>query len=102
MFLLQRALSMILALALATGLPSTQAAGPAAPPLLLAEALRGDVALVPAALQQAALSGAAFVPVKDPHGALPRYETRCLWNPERDLPALGLFLAQVREVAQAG
>jgi len=42
------------------------------------------------------------VPVKDPHGALPRYETRCLWNPERDLPALGLFLAQVREVAQAG
>mgnify|MGYP003599744522 FL=1 len=60
------------------------------------------VALVPAALQQAALSGAVFVPVKDPHGALPRYETRCLWSRERDLPALGLFLAQVREVAQAG
>lgn len=60
------------------------------------------VALVPAALQQAQLAGAAFVPVKDPHGTLPRYETRCLWNPARDLPALGLFLAQVREVAQAG
>ena len=25
--------------------------------------------------------------VKDPHGALPRYETRCLWSRERDLPA---------------
>ena len=43
---------------------------------------------------------AAFVPVKDPHGALPRYETRCLWNPERDLPALGLFLTAVRAVWQ--
>jgi DNA-binding transcriptional LysR family regulator len=60
------------------------------------------VALVPAALQQAGLAGAAFVPVQDPHGALPRYETRCLWNPARDQPALGLFLDQVRDVAQAG
>lgn len=60
------------------------------------------VALVPAALQQAGLAGAAFVPVQDPHGALPRYETRCLWNPARDQPALGLFLDQVRQVAQAG
>ncbi|WOP14629.1 LysR family transcriptional regulator [Ottowia sp. SB7-C50] len=60
------------------------------------------VALVPAALQQAGLSGAAFVPVQDPHGALPRYETRCLWNPARDQPALGLFLDQVRQVAEAG
>ncbi|QTD46660.1 LysR family transcriptional regulator [Ottowia testudinis] len=60
------------------------------------------VALVPAALQRAGLQGAAFVPVKDPHDTLPRYETRCLWNPARDLPALGLFLAAVREVAQSG
>lgn len=59
------------------------------------------VALVPAALQQAQLAGAAFVPVQDAQGTLPRYETRCLWNPARDLPALGLFLAAVREVAQA-
>ena len=58
------------------------------------------VALVPAALQQAQLAGAAFVPVKDPHGTLPRYETRCLWNPARDQPALGLFLAAVRAVGQ--
>ena len=60
------------------------------------------VALVPAALQQAQLAGAAFVPVKDPHGTLPRYETRCLWNPARDLPALGLFLRAVGHVAQDG
>lgn len=60
------------------------------------------VALVPAALQQAGLAGAAFVPVKDPHGTLPRYETRCLWNPARDLPALGLFLRAVGHVAQDG
>ena len=78
-------------------------------PLLAHPLLQGNVRSTLLALlasddqvQQAALSGAAFVPVKDPHGALPRYETRCLWNPERDLPALGLFLAQVREVAQAG
>jgi DNA-binding transcriptional LysR family regulator len=57
------------------------------------------VALVPAALQQAQLAGADFVPVRDPHGALPRYETRCLWNPARDLPALGLFLQAVGEAA---
>ncbi|MDO5625600.1 MAG: LysR family transcriptional regulator [Pseudomonadota bacterium] len=59
------------------------------------------VALVPAALQQAGLAGAAFVPVKDPHAALPRYETRCLWNPARDQPALALFLQAVRDVGQA-
>ncbi len=58
------------------------------------------VALVPAALQQAGLAGAAFVPVQDPQGTLPRYETRCLWNPARDLPALGLFLQAVRLVAE--
>ena len=38
--------------------------------------------------------------MKDSHGTLPRYETRCLWNPARDLPALGLFLAAVRAVGQ--
>lgn len=58
------------------------------------------VALVPAALQQAGLAGAAFVPMQDPQGTLPRYETRCLWNPARDLPALGLFLQAVRLVAE--
>lgn len=60
------------------------------------------VALVPAALQQAGLAGAAFVPVADPHGELPRYETRCLWQPARDQPALGLLLQAVREAAPAG
>lgn len=58
------------------------------------------VALVPEALQRAGLHGAAFVPVKDPHDTLPRYDTRCLWNPARDLPALGLFLHAVRAVAE--
>lgn len=56
------------------------------------------VALVPAALQQAGLAGAAFVPVRDPQGGLPRYDTRCLWNPHRDQPALSLFLNAVRSV----
>lgn len=60
------------------------------------------VALVPAALQQAGLHGAVFVPVQDPQGTLPRYETRCLWQPARDLPALGLFLQAVRAVAEGG
>jgi len=58
------------------------------------------VALVPAALRQAGLAGAAFVPVGDAQGALPRYDTRCLWNPERDAPALGLFLRAVQAVAE--
>ena len=58
------------------------------------------VALVPAALQQAGLAGAAFVPVRDPHAALPRYDTRCLWNPHRDQPALGLFLDAVRAAVE--
>jgi DNA-binding transcriptional LysR family regulator len=60
------------------------------------------VALVPAALSQSGLAGAVFVPVTDPHHALPHYETRCLWNPHRDQPALGLFLDAVRAVAEAG
>lgn len=58
------------------------------------------VALVPAALQQAGLAGAAFVPVQDPQATLPRYDTRCLWNPHRDQPALGLFLSAVRSAAE--
>ncbi|MDO5289001.1 MAG: LysR family transcriptional regulator [Pseudomonadota bacterium] len=60
------------------------------------------VALVPAALRQAQLAGAAFVPVKDPQGLLPRYETRCLWNPARAQPALALFLQAVQAQAKAG
>ncbi len=88
-----------------------QAAGFQQPPLhelrhwlsvvsLVAQGLA--VALVPEALQQARVSGAVFVPVQDPDGTLPRYETRCLWNPARDLPALGLFLQAVRAVAEGG
>lgn len=90
-------------------LNACQAAGFAAQPLhelqhwlsvvsLVSQGLA--VALVPAALQQAGLAGAAFVPMQDPQGTLPRYETRCLWNPARDLPALGLFLQAVRLVAE--
>lgn len=58
------------------------------------------VSLVPAALQQAGLDGAVFVPVEDPDATLPRYETRCLWDPAHDRPALGLFLQAVQSVAQ--
>ena len=58
------------------------------------------VALVPEALRQSGLAGAVFVPVTDPHGALPRYETRCLWRPAPDQPALGLFLQAVHSVAE--
>ncbi|HOB68103.1 LysR family transcriptional regulator [Ottowia sp.] len=54
------------------------------------------VALVPAALQQAGLAGAAFISVSDPHGALPRYETRCLWNPAHQQPGLPAFIQIVR------
>lgn len=60
------------------------------------------VALVPSALQQAGMAGAAFVPVKGAQHDWPRYETYCLWKTERDQPALGLFLSTVREVAASG
>ncbi len=57
------------------------------------------VALVPAAMQQSGMWGAAFVPVKGARHDWPRYETYCLWKTGRDQPALGLFLSAVREVA---
>lgn len=60
------------------------------------------VALVPAAMQQAGMAGVAFVPLDDADGALPRYDTHCLWKPGRDQPALAAFLDQVRGVARAG
>jgi DNA-binding transcriptional LysR family regulator len=51
------------------------------------------VALVPAALQQSGLAGAAFVPLL---GETLPYETHCLWKTARDHAALGAFLAAVR------
>lgn len=60
------------------------------------------VALVPAAMQQSGMWGVAFVPVKGARHDWPRYETHCLWKAGRDQPALGLFLAAVREVAASG
>lgn len=55
------------------------------------------VALVPAALQQAGLAGAAFVPLEA--ASLP-YETHCLWKTARDHTALGAFLGAVRTAAE--
>jgi DNA-binding transcriptional LysR family regulator len=55
------------------------------------------VALVPAALQQAGLAGAAFVPLEA--ASLP-YETHCLWKTARDHTALGAFLGAVRAAAE--
>lgn len=57
------------------------------------------VALVPEAMKQSGMAGAAFVPVQGAQQDWPRYETHCLWKTERDHPALGLFLSAVREVA---
>jgi DNA-binding transcriptional LysR family regulator len=56
------------------------------------------VALVPAALQQANLPGAVFVPLA---GETSPYETHCLWKTDRDQAALGAFLAVVRAAAQS-
>jgi DNA-binding transcriptional LysR family regulator len=56
------------------------------------------VALVPAALQQANLPGAAFVPLDSDTAP---YETHCLWKTDRDQAALGAFLAVVRAAAQS-
>jgi DNA-binding transcriptional LysR family regulator len=56
------------------------------------------VALVPAALRQSAMAGAAFVPLDTD---TPPYETRCLWKTARDQAALGAFLDAVRAAAQA-
>ncbi|MFV0680082.1 LysR family transcriptional regulator [Ottowia sp.] len=60
------------------------------------------VALVPAALQQSGMAGVRFVPLTDGEAGLTRYETRCLWNPAQDQPALRLFLRAVQAVADAG
>jgi DNA-binding transcriptional LysR family regulator len=53
------------------------------------------VALVPQALQQSALAGAVFVPLREVDV---RYDTRCLWRSDRDQTALGDFV----QVVQAG
>ena len=54
------------------------------------------VSLVPAALQQAGLPGAAFVPLQ---GDSPPYETRCLWREGGESAALSAFLEAVRGFA---
>lgn len=54
-------------------------------------------ALVPAALQQAGLPGAVFVPLDVDTSP---YETHCLWKTDRDQAALGAFLGAVRGFAQ--
>jgi DNA-binding transcriptional LysR family regulator len=51
------------------------------------------VALVPQALQQSALAGAVFVPLREVDA---RYDTRCLWRSDRDQTALGDFVQAVR------
>lgn len=56
------------------------------------------VALVPAALQQANLPGAVFVPLDADTAP---YETHCLWKTDRDQAALGAFLTVVRAAAQS-
>lgn len=55
------------------------------------------VALVPAALQQAGLPGAVFLPLDV--DTLP-YDTHCLWKTERDQAGLAAFLDAVRAFAQ--
>ncbi len=54
------------------------------------------VSLVPAALQQAGLPGAAFVPLQ---GDTPPYETRCLWRSGAEGAPLSAFLDAVRGFA---
>jgi DNA-binding transcriptional LysR family regulator len=51
------------------------------------------VALVPQALQQSALAGAVFVPLREVEV---RYDTRCLWRSDRDQTALGDFVQAVQ------
>jgi len=58
------------------------------------------VALVPEALAQSVLAGAAFVPLQ---GNTLRYDTRCLWRSGRDQAALQDFVTTVRsDMAPAG
>ena len=54
------------------------------------------VSLVPAALQQAGLPGAVFVPLQ---GDAPSYETRCLWRSGTEGAAQSAFLDAVRGFA---
>jgi len=54
------------------------------------------VSMVPAALQQAGLPGAAFLPLQ---GDAPPYETRCLWRSGAESAALAAFLDAVRGFA---
>lgn len=56
------------------------------------------VALVPAALRQLAVMGAAFVPLE---GSTPPYETHCLWKTSRDNAALVAFVDVVRATSAA-
>ena len=51
------------------------------------------VALVPAALQQSAMAGTAFVPLD---AATIPYDTHCLWKSSRDSVALAAFVEAVR------
>jgi DNA-binding transcriptional LysR family regulator len=51
------------------------------------------VALVPQALQQSALAGAVFVPLREVEAP---YDTRCLWRSDRDQTALGDFVKAVQ------
>lgn len=56
------------------------------------------VALVPAALSQSAMAGAAFVPLD---AATTPYDTHCLWKTSRDNTALATFLQAVRSAIDA-
>lgn len=54
------------------------------------------VALVPAALRQSAMAGAAFVPLD---AATTPYDTHCLWKTARDHQSLAAFVKAVRAIA---
>ncbi|WP_411878143.1 LysR family transcriptional regulator [Polaromonas sp. YR568] len=57
------------------------------------------VALVPAALRQSAMAGAAFVPLD---AATTPYDTHCLWKTARDQQSLTAFVKAVRAIAPPG
>ncbi len=56
------------------------------------------VALVPAALRQSAMAGAAFVPLD---AVTTPYDTHCLWKTARDHQSLAAFVKAVRAIAPA-
>ena len=56
------------------------------------------VALVPAALSQSAMAGAAFVPLDM---STTPYDTHCLWKTSRDNAALAAFVQAVRSASEA-